>query len=317
MSLIASQLAASSVMLSAGTAYMFSLYGPQLQHELQISQSKLAFIASCANIGLFVGGPIFGYCYYNDRSLVDKYPSKSVLFFLFGAIGISCGYIGTSFVLDGYFTSHYLFLSALYLLIGFGSAASYHCALATNYRNWPDQYRSVAVGLTVSFFGLSAFVFSQIGSQFFLADEKLKVNDFLRFVGLLCLILNLIALFTLKPILIKNIPRDIVVSEEEQMPLFQEVYEHQISEYAEEQEEQERLGFRPEFSRSSIDIERQLSNDLAHPVDIPNDDSVGIVLEEISCFRSIDSYILAFNMFVLVGSGLMYINNVGSIGKIY
>jgi hypothetical protein len=48
-------------MLSAGTAYMFSLYGPQMQQELQIPLSKLALIASCANIGLFVGGPIFGY----------------------------------------------------------------------------------------------------------------------------------------------------------------------------------------------------------------------------------------------------------------
>lgn len=38
-----------------------------------------------------------------------------------------------------------------------------------------------------------------------------------------------------------------------------------------------------------------------------------ILLEEISCFASKDAYLLAFNMFTLVGSGLMYTNNIGAI----
>jgi hypothetical protein len=248
------------------------------------------------------------------RSLVDLYPSKSRIFFLFGGLGISVGYVGTSLVLDKILTFNYLFLSGLFLLIGFGSASTYHCSLATNYRNWPEQYRSVAVGLTVSFFGLSAFVLSQIGSFLFLENEKLQVSTFLKFVGILCLALNIIALFTLEPIpSVRYIPREIAISDEERVPLFQEVYEHQVSEYAEEQEEQERFGTDNELLHH-LDIERQLSVDMSHPIDNPEDDIVGIELEEISCFRSIDAYILAFNMFVLVGSGLMYINNVGSIG---
>jgi hypothetical protein len=38
-----------------------------------------------------------------------------------------------------------------------------------------------------------------------------------------------------------------------------------------------------------------------------------IILEEISCFQSITSYLLALNMFATVGVGLMYTNNVGTI----
>jgi hypothetical protein len=52
------------------------------------------------------------------------------------------------------------------------SSAVYHSALATNYRNWPHQYRSVAVGLTVSWFGLSAFIFTKIGSAWFMNEDK-------------------------------------------------------------------------------------------------------------------------------------------------
>jgi hypothetical protein len=38
-----------------------------------------------------------------------------------------------------------------------------------------------------------------------------------------------------------------------------------------------------------------------------------IPIEEISCFKSKASYLLAFNMFATIGVGLMYTNNVGAI----
>jgi hypothetical protein len=231
---------------------------------------------------------------------------------MFGGMSISAGYYGTSLILDGYLGSNYLFLAFLFLLIGFGSASTYHCSLATNYRNWSEQYRSVAVGLTVSFFGLSAFVFSQIATKWFISEDQLQVSTFLKFVALACLLLNIFAMFFLKAKQVIESPY-ISIEAEEQVPLFQEVYEHEIAEYTEDQEEQERLGIGNDFS-AQIEIERQLSVDMAHPVDIAHEPSVGIMLEEISCFRSIDAYILALNMFVLVGAGLMYINNVGNIG---
>ena len=43
--------------------------------------------------------------------------------------------------------------------------------------------------------------------------------------------------------------------------------------------------------------------------------SPGIHLEEISCFTAGYTYLLALTLFVVVGAGLMYINNVAAVGK--
>lgn len=298
--LIVSQISASMVMLSAGTVYLFSLYGPQLQHILKYQQSQTSFIASCGTTGLFLGGPIFG-------SLADSYPTYSYLFFLFGGVVIATGYLLVGFFIEQILPRpHYLILALVYLAIGLGNASCYHCSLATNYRNWPDKYRSVSVGLTVSFFGLSAFVFTHIGNAFFLQKHLvINVPDFLKFLGILCLVLNLIAMFTLRPSL--N-----TATAEEQTPFLRETHtpsnytfhEHEIPEYAEEEE--------IFYNAHSIDREQDTFYTPVSDLHIP--ESIGITLEEISCFRSLNAYLLGYNMFAVVGVGIMYINNVGAIG---
>jgi hypothetical protein len=51
---------ASVNMLSAGTIYLFSLYGPQLAEMLEFSASQTAFIATCGNYGIYLSGPFWG-----------------------------------------------------------------------------------------------------------------------------------------------------------------------------------------------------------------------------------------------------------------
>jgi MFS family permease len=143
-------LAAGSGILYLTLAYAFSLYGPQLAAKLSLSQSEIAFVASCANMGIYIGGPIAGF-------LVDRNPGKVWLFLLFGALLIGSGYSLAALTYSNKIPNFGFLITALYyLMVGFGSASvyyylcqCYHCALATNYRNWPIQYQSAAVGMSV------------------------------------------------------------------------------------------------------------------------------------------------------------------------
>ncbi|KAJ3259552.1 hypothetical protein HK103_002105 [Boothiomyces macroporosus] len=220
-----SQISASAVSVSAGTAYVFSLYGPQLAEKLQLGQSEVAFIASCSNLGNYFSGPIAG-------------------------------------------------------------CACYQTSLVTNYGNWPAEYRSIAIGMTVSFFGLSAFIFAFIGSNFFAFNKILLVSDFLTFLGTLCLIINLFAVVLLKPL-----PID--ATEEEMEPL---LHDGDI-----------------ETEYTTEEYEQYASPVIQDELDLVHEHSIGIELEEISCFRSMNAYFLALNMLFVVGVGLMYTNNVGAI----
>jgi 3-methyladenine DNA glycosylase Mpg len=60
MKLFKSQISASLVMISAGTAYVFSMYGTQLQDLLNFTPTEIAFAAACCNAGNYLGGPAVG-----------------------------------------------------------------------------------------------------------------------------------------------------------------------------------------------------------------------------------------------------------------
>jgi hypothetical protein len=197
-----------------------------------------------------------------------------------------------------------------------GTASSYHCSLATNYRNWPESYRSLAVGFTVSFFGLSAFIFTELGKAFFVRNELLVVSEFLIFIGSVCLLLNTIAAFTLKRI--TSIVAINFDGPDEAQALLgaetnYETFENEFQEYTEEREERMRSHIR------NVSPHSVLSSSVAHSELGLNVDNMepGIALMPTSCFTSINAYLLGFNMFATVGVGLMYINNVGAIGIIF
>ena len=296
---------------------MFSLYGPQLSQELNYSSLETAFMAASANAGVYLGGPIIGY-------FVDRYPLKTKYFLISGGFLIFVGYYTIGLLLQHRYRLDYLLMSLIFFLIGFGSCSSYSCSLATNYRNWPTLYKSTSIGLSVSFFGLSAFVFGWVGA-FLYSNEKgqLDVDRLLKFLGISCLLLNIIASFTLKPQHFDEHSRHSSMSDFlEAAPLLRDepsynalqtpveiIYEHEITEYAEEREEIQ------QHSQHHLGIETEVLSAIGSiaQYDTPPELINRIELETITCFRSIDSYLLGLNMVVIVGVGLMFINNVGAI----
>ena len=230
---------------------------------------------------------------------------------------------------------HYLILALLNFLVGTGSSAVYHCSLSTNYRNWPSSYRSVAIGLSVSFFGLSAFVFASLGSSLFVQKGELRVDSFLQLLAFSCFGINLLAMGFLHPFenpespLLTRSPSaalpfisneetlNSVTQLEESIPLLLEQQFLTIgADFEEEYQEdlEENIPMPPPRSMSnsnmlnssSISNERTPLLHIEHGLDssrrsltLPNSESLVILLHDIPYFTSFDAYLLAYIMFTI------------------
>ncbi|KAH6581736.1 hypothetical protein BASA61_008955 [Batrachochytrium salamandrivorans] len=324
------------IMLTSGTAYLFSLYGPQLSAELNLTQSEIAFIAICGNIGIFISGPLMG-------ALADKYRSRPQLLVLAGGFTIGAGYILVASIYYGRIAQpHFIVVALIFLFIGFGSAACYHSALATNYRIWPAQHRGFVIGVNVAFFGLSAFAFANMAGLFPMVDKNksatgLDVAAYLEAVGLICILLNIFGAATMvSPINVES--RLIMPGSPSYTPRFysardinsspnQSTLSLQQGEHPSSETTPLMHGYTRFDSCDHVSIDARLQT-IADPDNLMSDaaddhhsDMSPLVsesfptleIEDISCFSFSDAYILAAIMLILIGVCLMYYNNVGAV----
>ena len=168
-------------------------------------------------------------------------------------------------------------------------------------------------------------MFGAIGTALYSNHGHLDVEKLLKFLGFCCFVLNFLGSFTLR--LLPGSPTSSVISSTsdllEETPLLSEtpsystlqtpsqiLYEHAESEYAEEREEISQ--------QVNLGIENEVLSAIGSIAvyDTQSDELDRIELEDIKCFRSIDSYLLGTNMVIIVGVGLMYINNVGAISNL-
>ncbi|KAI9206575.1 major facilitator superfamily domain-containing protein [Polychytrium aggregatum] len=186
-------------MSCAGTIYLFSLYGPQLTAKLHYTQTQTTIIATLGNYGQYLGGAFWG-------SVTDRHQNDPKRVFFYAAALLFSGYSLLSATYAGTIRStHYIVSSFFSFLVGFGSAALYHGSMGTNVRNWPTSDHGFAVGIPVSFLGLSAFIFSQLASLFFYSHDgpdksTLDVAGLLAFLGIATSIVALCAAFLLKDV---------------------------------------------------------------------------------------------------------------------
>ncbi|KAJ3214974.1 hypothetical protein HDU67_000991 [Dinochytrium kinnereticum] len=168
-------------MTCAGTLYLFSAYAQDLSHKLGFSQTQTNVIASCGGFGLYLSGPVFG-------SLVDRYPARKVV----GLSGILvfAGYLSMALAYGRLISGHYLTVALAYSAVGLGSSGILNGCLVTNMRAFDPRDHGFAVGLSVAFFGLSAFVFSQLSTFFMVPIEPgstAKALDTFHFLFFLAL----------------------------------------------------------------------------------------------------------------------------------
>ncbi|KAJ3129221.1 hypothetical protein HK098_002205 [Nowakowskiella sp. JEL0407] len=303
--LATSVFSASLAMMSAGTIYTFSLYGPQLSSKLSYTQTQTAFIAQCGNYGIYLFGPVFGY-------LVDKYFSldPAPVFWISSTLMFS-GFSLIAISYQGYFPSpHFLLLAFFNFFVGIGCASAYHGSLATNLRNFEKKDHGIAIGIPVSAFGISAALMARIAIYYFTGNKNdsgdeevsLDVGGLLLFLACFCGVANLITSFTLKNLHARNGVYGKISTEDDS---FDDRTTATSSSYR-----------RHTTYGSNLESRRLLDSDASVvEVEESKQQTQTNQIEEIdvTCFDKVDAWFLVIFMGCLTGIGLMHINNVGAI----
>ncbi|KAF9580770.1 hypothetical protein BGW38_002450 [Lunasporangiospora selenospora] len=175
-------------MLVAGSLYVFALYAPSFTGRLGYTQTQTSMIAVIGDIGLYGIGPVSG-------MMADRLGPRPTSLVAGSLLGIGYGLLSTGYSigLDQVRANeppiHFLWMAFFLFLAGMGSSASYMAAFTTLARNFTES-RGIALGIPVSFFGLSAAFLTSISQSFFMTQFpdthgqlELDTVRFLLFLG--------------------------------------------------------------------------------------------------------------------------------------
>ncbi|KAF9327927.1 hypothetical protein BG006_008839 [Podila minutissima] len=161
-------------MLASGSLYVYALYAPSFKSRLGYSQTQTSAIAVIGDLGLYGVGPLTG-------GLADSMGPKRASVFagsllLVGYGLLSVGYSsGIESIKNNKPAPSFLAMSAFLFLAGIGSSACYMAAFTTLAKSF-KQGRGIAIGIPVSFFGLSAAALAFVAQKFFLVDSDSLFN---------------------------------------------------------------------------------------------------------------------------------------------
>ncbi|KAF9062604.1 major facilitator superfamily domain-containing protein [Rhodocollybia butyracea] len=287
------------VALASGTNYVFSAYAPQLAARLHISHTQLNAIALAGNVGVYSSSPLWGITADKVGPQLNLFPG--FCFLLAGYSGIRIIYDnGISASESSASTSVILLLVFFTLMTGVGSAGGYTTALNVTARSFPDSLRGSALGLVVSGFGLSAFIFSFIAQHVFPG----KTSYLLLTLALGSALPPLIGVFVIKPIPLSapSIHETVAVVTDDvdsRTPLIPPISQNAFAESSFASESNSSWGINEVRKKS-----------------IPEDSALLQHFHGRKLFASVDFWILFCSLSLLSGVGLMYINNVGSIAQV-
>ncbi|GAA6032830.1 hypothetical protein JCM8097_000817 [Rhodosporidiobolus ruineniae] len=144
--------------LSAGTNYVFSVYGPQVAAQLHLSATALNVVSASGNAGVYLSGPLVGV-------VVDRRGPRPVLLVASGCLLV--GYLGmytlyTSGVDGWYATVGLPGLAICQILTGMGGSGASAAAVKSTSLTFSKASRGAAMATVLSGFGLSAFLYSAL-----------------------------------------------------------------------------------------------------------------------------------------------------------
>ncbi|WWD21864.1 hypothetical protein CI109_106352 [Kwoniella shandongensis] len=321
--------------LASGSNYVYSAYAPQLASKLSISATTVNLIGLAGNFGVYTSGPVWG-------KMVDSRGQRLPLF-----LGGLCCLVGY-FLVHSFYTrlipirppystsatpSNWRLSLLLFsmFLTGLGGSAGLTASVNAIAKSFPDKTRASATGAVLAGFGLSAFLFSSVGHWIWKGDAG----------GLL----GLLAVGTGVPMIVGSLVIRPVPPEGEGVEGYERVGQEEeggpIGVTIQEAEEYgETLS--PVMSRSSsLELSRSRSpmsrgrhpHPHAHahfPTDLPpakvSTSGSHIRSQSLSSlpptllshtpldlFRALDFWLLFIILALLCGTGLMYINNAGTV----
>ncbi|KAF8120704.1 major facilitator superfamily domain-containing protein [Boletus edulis] len=311
------------VALSSGTNYIYSAYAPQLGARLRVSHTQQNIIGLAGNMGVYTSGPVWG-------RIVDH---KGPRIPLIGAsICLLVGYLGIKRMYDDGIGNaatvsplHLALLVVCSFMTGLGGNAGLGAAMNTTAKSFPPSARATTTGLVLSGFGLSAFWFSLLAHTLFPGNT----SAFLSILALGTAFPMIIGLFIIKPVPLHPTSSHTMVEGYDAIPTgegivfvgeTQAVMDSEADVDADadsapllpHEHEQETSSYQASLPTSAVELNP--------PVHVHRERSVGDkdALPDIHGKRlwlTPDFYLVFMIMAICSGTGLMYINNVGSISQ--
>ncbi|KAF9408503.1 hypothetical protein BGZ94_002283 [Podila epigama] len=182
-------------MLVAGSLYVYALYAPSFKSHLHYTQTQTSTIAVIGDLGLYGVGPLTGRLADSIGPKRTSFIAGTLLLVGYGLLSIAYSQ-GVERVERGEFAVHFLAMSFFLFLAGIGASACYMAAFTTLAKSF-KQARGIAMGIPVSFFGLSAAALAIVAQSFFMVDginiirllkervtQELDAGRFLLFLAL-------------------------------------------------------------------------------------------------------------------------------------
>ncbi|KAJ7702436.1 major facilitator superfamily domain-containing protein [Mycena rosella] len=300
---ITTLLASLLVAVGSGTNYVFSAYSPQLAARLNITHTQLNVVALAANVGVYSSGPFWG-------RIVDTRGPRIPLAFSF--VFLFLGYTGIRHFYDAGVPADstlsnfkMALLIACSFMTGTGGNGGFTGAINSTAKSFPDKARATTTGLVLSGFGLSAFFFSTLAHILFPGDT----SSFLLLLSCGTALTTALGFFFVRaiPLSIADGSEHTVVgtvAAEAEATIFHHDHESErplLSEAAAPSVEDESTGRATSHSRSH-------SRTKQDAVEGPNIYGRALWLNP-------DFWLLFAILSLLSGTGLMYINNVGSMSQ--
>ncbi|KAJ7476891.1 major facilitator superfamily domain-containing protein [Mycena galericulata] len=312
---ITTLLASLLVALGSGTNYVFSAYSPQLAARLNINHTQLNVVGFAANVGVYSSGPFWG-------RIVDSRGPRLPLGFAF--VFLFLGYMGIRHFYDtGVAAGSSLPTFSLGLLIacsfmtGAGGNAGVMGAVNSTAKSFPDEARATTTGLVLSGFGLSAFFFSTLAHTLFPGDT----SSFLLLLGAGTAVTSIVGFF-----LVRTIP--LAAAESAHKHVGETAVEAEPTFFGDDSDSQTPLlnespaeGYDPNAERTELSLpSSSLSSRALSSARSRSRNEHDGALEDPNIYGralwlSPDFWLLFAIFSMLSGTGLMYINNVGSMAQ--
>ncbi|KAJ7125293.1 major facilitator superfamily domain-containing protein [Mycena epipterygia] len=315
---ITTLLASLLVSVGSGTNYVRFPYSPQLAARLNISHTQLNIVGLAANVGVYSSGPFWG-------RIVDtrgpRIPLAFSFFFLF------LGYTGIRHFYDagvpaGSTVSSLSMglLIACSFMTGAGGNAGFTGAINSTAKSFPDKARATTTGIVLSGFGLSAFFFSTLAHILFPGDT----SSFLLLLSCGTALTTAIGFFFVRavPLSVAEGSEHTVVGavaaeaeatifhhgNDSHTPLLDEEPPSPTEEYVSDARGIELSPPRSLSTSRTTSHSRSLSRSKQDAIEGPNIYGRALWLNP-------DFWLLFLTLSLLSGTGLMYINNVGSMSQ--
>eukprot|EP00238_Polyblepharides_amylifera_P011625 CAMPEP_0196581676 /NCGR_PEP_ID=MMETSP1081-20130531/34955_1 /TAXON_ID=36882 /ORGANISM="Pyramimonas amylifera, Strain CCMP720" /LENGTH=525 /DNA_ID=CAMNT_0041901997 /DNA_START=224 /DNA_END=1801 /DNA_ORIENTATION=+ len=157
-------------MACAGTLYAFGTYEEPLKVQMGLSQEGIQIVGYLGDAGLYLFGPVFG----RLTDLLGPRLSNTL-----AAVNLYLGY-GLMYGAISLGINSPIIVGLLFCLAGAGSGGLYISVLTTQVHLFDPAHRGLVVGILVSLYGLSAFIFTSFYALLF---PKGPVEQFLLFMS--------------------------------------------------------------------------------------------------------------------------------------